>query len=114
MAQASPFSPWQLLKKSESWAEKRCERWQACPTKQRDSTAPSLTQAPELMMKSCAVTLAPMVTGASGQLLMVPLSRREAPSMRQASPMQRLRIVPVLTICTPRPMVPQSLVTVAV
>ena len=79
--------------------------------KQRDRTTPSLTQAPELMMKSSAVTLAPMYTGASVRLLMVPLSRREAPSMRQASPMQTLRIVPVLTIWTSLPIVPRVLLT---
>ena len=45
--------------------------------KQRDITTPSLTYAPELMMKSSAVTLGPMYTGASALLFTVPLSNLE-------------------------------------
>ena len=72
--------------------------------KQRDITTPSLTYAPELMMKSSAVTLGPMYTGASALLFTVPLSNLEAPSIRQQSPMHTLRMVPVFIIYTPLPM----------
>ena len=78
---SSPFSKAQLLNNKESWAEKLCVTWQACPIKQRIILAASAILAPEETMKSCAITLSPINTGASFLLFTEPFSRRALFSM---------------------------------
>ena len=106
MAQASPFSKEQLLNSRESCAEKLCVTWQACPMKQRMIFAASAMTAPDEMIKSWAITLSPIYTGASLLLFTVPFSKRVQFSMVACWPMFTLRIVPALIIFTFSPIVP--------
>ena len=74
MAQASPFSIWQLLKNSESCAENRCPTWLAWPTNERVICAPSEITVPDEKMKSRAITPDPIRQIASSLLLIDPFS----------------------------------------
>ena len=65
----------------ESCAEKLCVTWQACPMKQRMIFAASAMTAPDEMIKSWAITLSPIYTGASLLLFTVPFSKRVQFSM---------------------------------
>ena len=106
MAQASPFSKEQLLNSRESCAEKLCVTWQACPMKQRMIFAASAITAPDEMIKSWAITMSPIYTGAYLLLFTVPFSKRVQFSMVACWPMFTLRIVPALIIFTFSPIVP--------
>ena len=71
-------------------------------------TTPSLICDPELMIKSSAITLHPMVTGSVELLFIVPFSNLDVPFIIQQSPIHTFLMVPVLIMDTFSPIYPVS------
>ncbi|MPN25901.1 hypothetical protein SDC9_173322 [bioreactor metagenome] len=74
--------------------------------KQREMSVESVTETPELRIKSLHFTPEPTITGASSLLLMVPFSRIEAPSIMAQFPILTFFMLPQFTIFTFDPTVP--------
>ena len=74
--------------------------------KQRLSMAPSSICEPDDIMKSSQITPCPMCAGACSLLIMLPLSKRQAPHICVWSPIRTFLIEPVFTIVAWCPMLP--------